>query len=166
VGWTAPNSGWFKANWDAALESKSGRMGYGVVIRDQNGQVRAAQSYFQQGFLSPAAAEARAAIMAVTLCKEVGFPKIHLEGDAKGVIEAVMSGTLTCSGLGPLVEDIRMLLRDVSQWKMEFVRRDKNVAAHFLAKWAVRTAIDRIWTEAVPECIKEIIILEQAALGG
>jgi hypothetical protein len=35
--WQAPVHGWVKVNWDATLDSKDGRMGYGVVIRDHNG---------------------------------------------------------------------------------------------------------------------------------
>ena len=90
VGWMAPALGWVKVNWDAALDSKSRRMGYEVVIRDHHGIVRAARSFPQRGLLTPAAAEAQAAIIAIRLCKEGGFTWIHLEGDAKGVVEAVM----------------------------------------------------------------------------
>ena len=82
--------GWVKANWDAALDSKLGRMGYGVLVRDHIGHVRVARCMNQYGFLSPAAAEARAALMATQLCMEMGFPRIHLEGDAKGVIDVVI----------------------------------------------------------------------------
>jgi ribonuclease HI len=64
----------------------------------------------QRGFLTHVAAEARAVIRAIRLCKEGGFTRIHLEGDAKGIVDAVMRESPTYSGLGPLVDDIRVLL--------------------------------------------------------
>jgi isoaspartyl peptidase/L-asparaginase-like protein (Ntn-hydrolase superfamily) len=42
--WKAPPSGMYKANWDAALNPKSERIGIGIVIRDKEGNVKAAQS--------------------------------------------------------------------------------------------------------------------------
>lgn len=63
------------------------------------------------------------------------------------------------------MDDIKVVLQEFSLWKMDFVRRDSNCAAHFLANWAVRMAIKHTWTEDVPECIREVIVLEQDALG-
>jgi hypothetical protein len=40
LGWKAPEVGWFKANWDAAVGEKSGRTGLGVVIRNSHGTTR------------------------------------------------------------------------------------------------------------------------------
>lgn len=49
--WTAPDLGWHKANWDAARDIKKGRMGLGIVIRDQSGRVTAARSIPMQARL-------------------------------------------------------------------------------------------------------------------
>jgi hypothetical protein len=38
-GWLAPTQGWVKVNWDAVLDSKASKMGYGVLIQGHNGQV-------------------------------------------------------------------------------------------------------------------------------
>jgi hypothetical protein len=108
--WLTPTQGWVKVNWDATLDSKAGWMGYRVLIRDHNGQVRAARSVTQQGLLILATAEARAAFVAIQFCWEMGFSRIHLEGDAKGVIEAVKNEALNYSKLGHLVEDIKLSL--------------------------------------------------------
>ena len=35
--WTALPPGCFKANWDAGFDRKKGRVGLGLVIRDQHG---------------------------------------------------------------------------------------------------------------------------------
>jgi hypothetical protein len=44
VSWQAPSNGVYKANWDAALKPLSERIGIGMVIRDQDGRVKAAQT--------------------------------------------------------------------------------------------------------------------------
>ena len=120
-------------------------MGYGVVVRDHHGYVRAACSVPQTGLLSSAAAEARAALMAVLLCTEMGFSWIHLEGDAKGVIEVVKSAATNYSKVGHLVEDLKVSLWNFLQWKMDFVRKGSNYAANCLGKLAMRNTVERTW---------------------
>jgi hypothetical protein len=42
--WSPPPSGVFKANWNAVIDSKSGKMGFGCLVRDCHGRVVAAVS--------------------------------------------------------------------------------------------------------------------------
>jgi hypothetical protein len=92
--------------------------------------------------------------------------RLHLEGDAKGVVDAVKNEAVDYSKLGHLVADIKMSLREFLQWKINFVGRESNSAAHSLAKLVVRTNVERIWKEVLPDCICDIVLLEQAALVG
>jgi hypothetical protein len=62
--WKAPPQGWYKANWDAGVDKKHGRVGLGVVIRDHLGTLWAVKSQTRHGFLDPSAAEAWVACMA------------------------------------------------------------------------------------------------------
>jgi ribonuclease HI len=162
--WLAPEEGWCKGNWDAALEGGTGQLGLGAVIRDSTGTVLAARCDFRRGNLSPVAAEAKAALLTVQLCREVGLRKIHLEGDAKTVVDAVNSSEEDKSWLGHLFEDIKGELSSFDGWKMSFVRRKGNHVAHGLARFAVRHAAAETWNGAVPECICELVALEQLAL--
>jgi hypothetical protein len=41
--WGCPPVGFIKINWDVAIDSKMKSMGFGIVIRDHNGVVRAAK---------------------------------------------------------------------------------------------------------------------------
>lgn len=86
-----------------------------------------------------------------------------MEGDAKGVISAVMSSEQSSCREGHLIEDIKAATLGLHQWKMEFVRRVGNVAAHILAKHAVANCLNRSWVEDFPACIHETIRLEQVA---
>ena len=75
--------GWVKVNWDIAVEKKSGRIGVGVVVRDDQGEVVAARCLTRMGTLEATAGEAIASYYAVCLCREIGAHNIMLERDAK-----------------------------------------------------------------------------------
>jgi ribonuclease HI len=161
--WVAPAQGWLKANWDASLDSKAGRMGCGVVIRDYCGNMIEARSWSLRGNVSPAAAELIAAQLAIDTCSAMGVTHIQLEGDAKGVVDAVNCEEPDSSSLGHLVEDIKVKLQSFIQWKMCFVKRAGNQAAHGLSRFAVKQGLDDVWTYP-PDCIRDLILLEQVAL--
>jgi hypothetical protein len=105
--WEALVYGWVKANWDAALDSKTRRMGFGVIVREHNGNVKVMQSKLLKGFLPLFAAEAQAVLVAIHLCAEMGFPKVYLEGDAKGVVDGVLSREKNNGQYGHVMEDIK-----------------------------------------------------------
>ena len=164
-GWSAPSPGWVKANWDAALDPKGGRMGYGAVVQDHTRHVIAACSMVQTGFLSPESAKARAALMALHLCKDMGFTQIQLEGDALRVIEAVRDTAESRSRIGNLVADIQAALQEFTHWQIDYVRRTNNSAAHSLAQLAVHNGTVYTWRDEVPECIRNVVLLERISSG-
>jgi hypothetical protein len=68
------------ANWDAAfsaLNPKSERIRIGIVICNQEGNVKAAQSSVRRGRLDPTTAETVAVVQILRFCKEIGFTKIY-----------------------------------------------------------------------------------------
>jgi ribonuclease HI len=101
---------------------KDWQMGLGAMIRDSTRTMLAARCEIRRGILSPVAAEAKAALLTVRLCCELGFRKIHLEGDAKIVVDAVNSNEEDRSWVGHLFEDIKGELSSFDGWKMSFVR--------------------------------------------
>jgi ribonuclease HI len=52
-----------------------------------------------------------ALLLALQMCREMGYSKIHLEGDAKGVIKVVNSKDADRSWMGHLIEDIKVELQ-------------------------------------------------------
>jgi ribonuclease HI len=69
--------------------------------------VLAALSRTFVGRLDVLKAEARACLIGIQFCRSLGFTKIHLEGDAQGLIAAINSGNPDWSSMGILVEDIK-----------------------------------------------------------
>ncbi|XP_059451110.1 uncharacterized protein LOC132181902 [Corylus avellana] len=161
--WVAPPRGWLKANWDAALNRPKGVMGLGIVVRDSEGRVRAARSNTRRGLLDPTVAEAVAAYQAVLFCNELGYTHIILEGDAKNIVDVVKDNGCNRSRMGQMIDDIRTTLCYLTDWKIEYVSRRNNSAAHRLAKEATTDIIDRNWLEKTPECICDIILMEKSS---
>ena len=71
--------------------SNSGQMGLGVVVRDSFGNLLAARCETRLGCLALAVAEVKAVLLAIQFCRKMGFLRVHLEGDAKIVVDAVNS---------------------------------------------------------------------------
>ncbi|XP_059446585.1 uncharacterized protein LOC132178149 [Corylus avellana] len=160
--WKQPLEGWVKVNCNAALDITRGCFGMGIVVRDHEGKVRVAQCLYRRGTVVPAVAKAMASFYAVKLCKEKGFHKVCLEGDAK----VVNSKTPNNNRVGLLIVDIRAELLALSRWQCSHICREANTAAHILAKDDLNCAKDRIWEGVIPASIKLIINHEMVALRG
>jgi ribonuclease HI len=162
--WTAPNSGWMKANWDMAINKDQDRVDIGVIIRDEKGRVVVAMSRTRQGLLEPTTGEALGAFQATRLIMELGLQNIILEEDAKQIVEAINSTTSKWSRFEHLVDNTQRLLCSLSRWKCVFIHWEANEAAHRLAKAAVTDISDIIWRGEIPNCISDIVLMEQLAL--
>lgn len=161
--WTAPSPGWVKANWDAPLESQKGLVGCAVVVRDHLGKMMVAKCTTRKGYPTPLVAEALVAIMAVRLCREMDLQRVHFEGDAKTIVEAMNSGAENRSSIGMVMEDLRQVLQTLVTWKISCIKREGNNSAHVLAKFATKNDLEKVWVHP-PDCIREQLLLELFAL--
>ena len=93
-----------------------------MVIQDYRGDIVRAHCWVRRGCLTPVAAESVAALQAIEMCCERRFTNVHFEGDAKTIIEAVKCAGIDGSKLGHLVEDMRVKLQSLTQWKMSHVK--------------------------------------------
>ena len=162
--WKALPLGFLKANWDAGLDSKRGRVGVGVIVRDHLGRVWASKCMVWEGFLDPTSAEAMGATMAALFYKELGMERIQLEGDAKLVIDAVNSRRQDDSSKGHLLADILLALSSVLQWEMIHVRREGNTVAHGLANYAMQENVNRVWLNDPPDCVRDSLQADFSAV--
>lgn len=151
-------------NCDTSVGNAKGWLGYGALVRDDKGMVMAAQCKTLLGNLDPMLAEVGVVLMAIQLCKTLGFHSLHFEGDAQVVVEGVNSMERDWSRKGIMVEDIKHELKGFRQWRMSFVRREGNQATHALFKIATMAEVNQIWINKSPDCIQESILMEHHAL--
>ncbi|KAL0453606.1 UNVERIFIED_CONTAM: hypothetical protein Slati_1338700 [Sesamum latifolium] len=119
-------------------------MGAGIVARNSEGVCLAWRT---RHFLYNSAAdlaEALAAREAASLAIQRGWKSIILEGDCKNIIARLNSNDMDLSILGPIVDDIRKLMRSIPCCKAEFVPRECNSLAHNLARKAKANLDGRI----------------------
>jgi ribonuclease HI len=81
------------------------------------------------GCLAPVAVEAKAVLLAIQLCHEIGFLRVHLEGDTKIVVDAINFVHMGKSWLGHVTEDIKVELKSLVHWKLTLVKREGNQVA-------------------------------------
>ncbi|XP_041025335.1 uncharacterized protein LOC121265715 [Juglans microcarpa x Juglans regia] len=109
-GWQKPLRALCKLNFDATVDVKNRRIGIGIIIRDCHGDVLVAVCLRKDNLVSPFIAECFALKISIELCLEMGFGSIMMEGDAKVMIEAMLSKELDESVHGQLIEDTKRLL--------------------------------------------------------
>jgi ribonuclease HI len=112
-----------EVNVDAALDRGAGKMGFGLIMRDHEGKLVAAKSIMRMGSWDSAAAEALAAYFGVILGQEIGVQKMILEGDAKQIIDAIQEKDRQDSMIGHLIDDVRLSLNNIPEWKVNHVFR-------------------------------------------
>ena len=85
--------------------------------------------------------EASAAICALQLAQQIGFLKVEIEGDARGVIRKLQGVKEDLSPIGTLVDVAKS--RTKSFCKFILTRRKGNMAAHWLAKYRLKLQGDK-----------------------
>ena len=100
----------YKLNFDVAVFSGLDRSGYGVIIRNDNGEVMAAMTASGPKVSTSDEAEMLACRRAIEFAVDAGFSKLIIEGDNINVIQAISSSLENNSLFGNVVDDIRHLI--------------------------------------------------------
>ncbi|KAF5450904.1 hypothetical protein F2P56_031219, partial [Juglans regia] len=162
--WRAPPPGCLKVNLDAGFDKTRQHMGIGIVIRDSSGDAQvtlaAPRSFVPSAYL----AECYALFRAVSLCQELGFELVEFESDAKNVVDAINSNSSDMSWPGQIIEDIRLIMETHQNWKLSFIRRVGNQAAHVLAKLGLSLESELVWMEEGPDVVLPIIALDKLCI--
>jgi hypothetical protein len=100
--WMLPAVGHIKINWDAAVNKAKGKMGIGVIVRDNEGEVLETLQTPRLYIIHPATTALGAAVFA----RELGYQQVELEGDTI------------------------FMLNSSHLWSVNYVKREANVLAH------------------------------------
>jgi ribonuclease HI len=139
--WSPPEEGWIKANVDGAFSSDSGCGGCGVVLRDHHGGFRGGATRF--------------------LAKEKGFDRVCVESDCLGAVAKIRSTEVNRSSHGPLVEEIKEMMKDFAGLSVRHVRRTANGVAHLLAKFGCENKLCKVLVNP-PDLVVSTLALECA----
>lgn len=161
--WIAPIQGAWRLNWDAAVCTRHGIAGMGVVVRNFNGGVEDVRCMVNEGLSDPLVAKAWAGGQALKFGRELHLNNIILEGDTKIVMDAINSGETNKSKIGIIVEDMKLMMLRFPQCTVCAVRRAANSIAHVIAQMAIRENVERTWRSYYPECILQVVTRESVS---
>jgi ribonuclease HI len=160
--WLPPEEGWYKINADGAFISSAGNGGCGSVIRDHLGAFVASECHYLPVVSDPERAELLACKRALILARRKGLRRIYLETDCLSAVAKIKGSELDRSFHGPLVEEIKELLKMFAGHKIRHARRDVNGVAHKLASVGCGNKLCNTWLVSPPEFIVSLLASEYA----
>ncbi|XVF84840.1 hypothetical protein PTKIN_Ptkin17bG0071900 [Pterospermum kingtungense] len=101
--WHRPLGSVLKCNVDAAFFAHEECTGFGMVVRNGDGECLAARTHVVPGILSVGDGEVIGILEALSWVYAMGFKDVLFEFDAKGVVVAVKSGAQDVSEFGSLI---------------------------------------------------------------
>jgi ribonuclease HI len=158
--WQVPPEGWCKVNTDGAYRSAEGNAGGGVVVRDHHGGFLAGACHFFTNVADAEGAELHACRQGLLLARRLQVPKVVLETDSSVVVSKLVQEDMDRSFYGPLIEEIKELLRGFDEGMAQVVRRTANSAAHSLAKEGCENNVSRVWLGVPPALIVNVLNLD------
>uniref|UniRef100_A0A803QCJ0 SHSP domain-containing protein n=1 Tax=Cannabis sativa TaxID=3483 RepID=A0A803QCJ0_CANSA len=129
--------GSYRLNTDAALDAKSGKLGFGAVIRDWKNRIVAGLSIPVAGNVDPLMAEALALRSSLLWCSNIKIPLAVIETDSKVLVERIRSVKPDLSALSDVIQDIRLSLSYFPTASIRHIARSHNRNAHCLARKAL-----------------------------
>ena len=124
---------------DDAFPQTVSHGGGGAVIRDHHGSFIAGACHFFPMVADAERAELLACRRAVVLARGAGVSKFVLESDCMGAVAKLKNEDLDRSVHGPLVEEIKELLKAFDDHVIMHVRRSMNEVAR--TNWRRKAAI-------------------------
>ncbi|KAK2647504.1 hypothetical protein Ddye_014993 [Dipteronia dyeriana] len=147
------NAGWYKVNTDAAISNDGIKMGFGIIILNSNGVVMASSVQSLNSRFPHQMAEAMAIFKGLQFAVETGLVPCVMESDAQVVINHLNSVVAPLSDVGLIIQDIFSFCEKSLSCFFNFVPRNGNMVAHYLAKLGLSSWIDNFWMEECPPCV-------------
>lgn len=133
--WQPPEKDRVKINLDGAFTPGESFVTWGVVIRDDAGEVMLTRAGRKEHVANPFAAEATVMSEAVSMAAEVGALRVIFETDSKLLSKALDFTKVDSSPYAAIIEDTKFQLKMwFSQHSISVYRRSANSVAHELAK--------------------------------
>ncbi|GLJ15802.1 hypothetical protein SUGI_0260510 [Cryptomeria japonica] len=134
IRWKAPLEGWLKLNFDGACRGNPGVFGFGVVIRNGDGEL-VLGSYGSLGVATNNEAKIWALLEGLNLCVSNDLSKIIIEGDSLVIIHGIIKKGFGSRNLNKWVPCISWLLNDISHYEIIHTYKEANRVADCVANF-------------------------------
>jgi ribonuclease HI len=151
--WSPPPRASIKLNVVAHLCS-DGRLGLGLVLRDEDGRVVGAATRVQNGSGNVELPETLGLVEALKLINTLKLRAVIVEMDSAMVVCAIQNKSFPRNQWGQLAQRCDRVLKEEDNISLCCISRAGNEAAHLLARWAI-TEPNRYWAFNFPLCITQ-----------
>ncbi|KAL0011992.1 hypothetical protein SO802_007100 [Lithocarpus litseifolius] len=132
-----------------------GHSGVGVIVRDWERRVVAANCLPLSGRMTVEETEAIAMEQGIILAKNLGLEKTIFEGDSMQTIQAIEAKEVR-SVAGHIVRGILQNLPSFQEARVRHIGREGNKIAHELAQFAKQLDEEQVWTSIIPDWIEDM----------
>ncbi|XP_062116553.1 uncharacterized protein LOC133830553 [Humulus lupulus] len=157
VVWRKPKRGDLKVNVDAANFLGAETYGFAGVARDHNGTLIEAFSVYRNGAINPELGEAMGVREALSWIKRRRWTNVVVETHSLMVIQALRSNIVMTSYFWSIIDDCKLLLKDLILVSIYFVKRSANEAADALAKSSSVVAERTLLRDDIPSSVLDVI---------
>ena len=147
----------YKLNYDAAVFADYASSGFGAMIRNSSGEVMATMTAKGPAVQDSDEAELLACHKALKFAIDDGFTVLIMEGDSVNATRCIASGKDNQLALGHVVGDIRHLMGALEWISVSCTKRNGNMVAHVLARYAQHVNSDLFWMEEVPSVALDFV---------
>jgi ribonuclease HI len=127
---------------------------------DHHGGFLAGACHFFTNVADAEGAELHACRQGLLLARRLQVAKVVLEMDSSGVVSKLVREEVDRSFYGPLIEEIKELLRAFEEGIVQAIRRTANSDAHSLAKEGCENNVSRLWHGVPSAFIVNILTLD------
>lgn len=140
-----PKVRWIKINSDGAVSKSGGYGGGGAVLRDHNAAFIAGSCYHFPHVTDPEATEILACRQALRMALEMNLDRVHIELDCLSAVQRIKREQQDLSVVGPWIREIKLMLASCVEFRVSWVCRNANAAAHKLARVGVGEGVCSNW---------------------
>ncbi|KAK2646949.1 hypothetical protein Ddye_022144 [Dipteronia dyeriana] len=155
--WMPPNEGMYKAKCDTTVDRINGKVGFGIVIQNNRGEVMA--SYAQSMIVNFSIKTAKLAFVwkNIIFSGDCGLTPCSFELDKACIVNWIKNGGHRDSVNGIILHDIDSLVNNLGEVDFCHTDRSANRVAKGLAIFALKSTDDTFWMEDFPCCVKKML---------
>jgi ribonuclease HI len=155
--WSKPEEGSLKINVDASFMKGDNSGATGLIVRNSEGRMIQAQAIWTEYAASSLVMEAAAILEGVRFAIDRGFQCVEIESDAQEVINLIKDPGGGRSCIASIRQEIVELSGNFSKFKLSFVGRQANEAAHLCAKRASDSRRRCLWINYNPAFLADVL---------
>lgn len=137
-------------NVDASFDENTNQGSSGLVISDSFGTLLRAQALWYEFAASSMAMEAEAIRDGVRMALERDFRRVVVESDAQAIIKLWETEDFDRAEIAGVLHENKELSAHFESFRLIFVRRGANEAAHLSAKQATNVRRRCLWLNCIP----------------